>query len=151
MNTLVPQVEVTSRLESEAEVVWEGISSLEGVNLEMGPWLRMTAPAGAGLADATGGQTLNLALSGPGGLPLGNYPLDLNEFEEGRGFLEQTWMFPFLLWQHERVIESGGDGLTFVTDRLGWSWRASILDRLVAVGVRAFFGHRHRRLRRIYG
>ena len=151
MNRLAPKVLVTSRIGSGADTVWEGVSGLDGVNLEMGPWLRMTAPGGAKLAEATGGSVLDLKLSGPLGLPLGRYPLELKEIDEGRGFTEQTWMFPFLLWQHERVIEPGGEGVTFVTDRLGWKWRAGILDGIVTFGVRAFFNHRHRRLRRIYG
>lgn len=145
------KVVVVSRLQAEPAEVWDGISSIEGVNLEMKPWLRMAAPAGADLGTTASGETLSLGLKGPAGLPLGNYPLGLIRLTEGEGFLEQTRMLPFFLWQHERRIAPGPGGGTVITDSLGWKWRAELLDRVVAAGVRRFFRHRHRNLHERFG
>ena len=145
------KVDVVSRLRAEPAEVWEGISSLQGINLEMSPWLDMTPPSGLDLEAAASGEILPLKLKGPFGLPLGTYPLGLLRLTEGEGFLEQTWMLPFLLWQHEREITADPDGGTVITDSLGWKWQASFLDRLVAAGVRQFFRHRHRNLRERFG
>lgn len=142
-----PKVVVSSELRAPVGAVWDGISTLNGVNLEMAPWLRMSAPAGLDLKDAATADILTLDLHGPGGVPLGTYPLELVRIVEGEGFLERTQMLPFLLWQHERMLVPLEDGGTRVVDELGWSWRAHRLDRPFALGVLRFFEHRHRRLR----
>jgi len=148
---LKPKVVVRSELRAPVEDVWAGISTLEGVNLEMAPWMRMSAPAGLDLEDAASGKVLPLDIHGPGGIPLGVYPLRLERIVEGEGFLERTRMLPFLLWQHERIITPREGGGTTVTDELGWDWRAHRLDRAFATSVLRFFEHRHRILRDTYG
>lgn len=135
----------------EAGSLWDGVTSPEGINFEMGPWLRFVPPAEPDLLGlAASGEPLNLKVKGPLGFPLGRYPLQLKRLEEGKGFLEQTRMLPFLLWQHERNLEAYGDQ-TVIIDRLGWQWKPAFLDPLVRGGVRAFFRHRHRKLRRRFG
>lgn len=147
MESIPTQVTVSSRLPVTPGTLWGAVVSTEGINHEMGPWLKFTPPGEIDLlSTAAGGEVLPLKIRGPFGLPLGRYPLKLERFEEGRGFLEQTWMLPFLLWQHERKIEADGDGVK-VTDALGWRWKLALLDPLVRAGVGAFFRHRHRRLR----
>ena len=146
-----PKVVVCSDLGAGIERVWAHVASLEGVNLEMAPWLRMTAPPGTGLPEAASGEVLPLRIAGPAGLPLGTYPLRLERMTEGEGFLERTRMLPFLTWQHERLIEPAPGGGTRLTDRLGWEWRAHRFDRAFARGTLGFFEHRHRALRREFG
>ena len=41
------RVELSTRVAAPPEVVWERVSTFAGVNHELGPWLRMTAPPGA--------------------------------------------------------------------------------------------------------
>lgn len=148
------KVAVVSRLRAGTDEVWEWISTLDGVNLEMDPWLDMTAPPGSDFNAAATGEVLPLKLRGPLGLPLGTYPLRLLRMTEGEGFLEQTRMLPFFLWRHERTLRPATvDGIngTTITDELGWKWRFGFLDRLVAGGVRHFFNQRHRTLRKHFG
>lgn len=148
MEEIPAQVTVVSRLEVPPGELWTDIASADGINYEMGPWLRFIPPDGPDLLEAAaGGEVLRLRTKGPLGLPLGYYPLQLVRIQPGRGFLERTWMLPFLLWQHERSIEPDGDG-SLITDKLGWRWRVRFLDSVFRVGTRAFFNHRHRRLRR---
>jgi len=147
MDGIEPQVEVSSRVDANASDVWARATTAEGVNYEMEPWLRFVPPEDPHVIEAASeGEKVRLKIKGPLGLPLGHYPLQIKEIEEGTRFLEQTRMLPFLLWQHERTIEQK-DGHSIVTDRLGWFWKPTFLDPLVRVGVRAFFNHRHRRLR----
>ena len=151
MTGISPQITVRTRLGVGTADLWGSVASAEGVNYEMGPWLRFIVPEGIDLLGrAASGPVLDLKIRGPFGLPLGHYPLQLKQLEQGRGFLEQTQMLPFLLWQHERTIEPDGEG-SVITDRLGWCWRPAFLDPLAKVGVRAFFRHRHRRLRSRFG
>lgn len=151
MESIPSQVSIRSVLPVAPATVWDAVTSPEGLNREMKPWLSFVAPEGIDLLrNAASGEVLPLKIRGPLGLPLGRYPLRLVRFEEGRGFLEQTWMLPVLLWQHERIVEPENGG-TVVTDRLGWRWKASFLDRLFRYGVRSFFRHRHRQLRRWAG
>lgn len=117
----------------------------------MGPWLNFAPPEGINLFEAaSSGQVINLKVKGPLGVPLGRYPLRIKRLEEGKGFLEQTKMLPFLLWQHEREIESES-GSTRITDQLGWRWKVTVFDPVFRVGVRLFFRHRHRQLNRRFG
>lgn len=148
---LQPKVVVSSHLGAEPRVIWDEIASLDGVNREMAPWLRMIPPPGTDLADAASGEVFRLRLRGPGGLPLGGYPLQLRSYAEGAGFLEQTRIARLVLWQHQRTISADGDGGTLITDALGWVWRAALLDPVLAAAVRRFFGHRHRVLRDRHG
>ena len=151
MDSIPARVTVRSKLAVSPEELWQSVASAEGVNHEMGPWLRFVPPAGENLLEAAGrGEVLKLKIRGPLGIPLGNYPLRLVRLEEGRGFLEQTQMLPCLLWQHERTIEAEGDG-TVITDRLGWRWKLRLLDPLLSPGVGVFFRHRHRKLRSRFG
>jgi len=144
------QVTVHSRLPVGPEELWRRVSSVEGINFEMGPWLKFVGPSDLdALAGSGESGTVGLRLKGPAGFPLGRYRLGLVRLDPGRGFLEQTRMLPFLLWQHERMIEPEGDG-SLITDRLGWRWKLSLLDPLLRFGVRAFFQHRHRRLRSFF-
>ena len=50
------EVAQSSELAVAADELWEEVGTLDGVNRELGPWLRMTAPRdlrGATLADLT--------------------------------------------------------------------------------------------------
>lgn len=141
---------IVSHLSAPPETIWTSISGFEGVNREMSPFLRMSPPDDVSLESAIVGEVINVGLTGPFALPLGTYPLRLVEVEVGSRFLEQTQMLPFLLWQHERSI-SPHKGGTSISDSLGWRWRAHRLDPILAAGIRRFFAHRHRQLRREFG
>jgi ligand-binding SRPBCC domain-containing protein len=51
-------------------------------------------------------------------------------------------------WRHERSVTPDGDGKTIVHDRLTFELRTPLrpLTPVIAAGIRALFGHRHRRL-----
>ena len=152
MATEVEQVSVVS---APASAVWERVITEEGINHELGPWLRMTMPPGlhgATIDDVAVGQPLGrswlLALRV---LPVDYDDLCLVELEPGQRFLERSSMLSMSMWQHERVVEAAGDGATRVTDRLSFELRRlpAVIPgsgRLAAWLVTRLFAHRHRRL-----
>jgi hypothetical protein len=130
--------------------VWARATTVEGVNHELGPWLRMTVPGSArGLAlDA-------VPLGRPVGrswvLLLGVLPIDYDEVtlvERGPGprFLERSPMGSMRFWQHERIVEARGERGCAVTDRLTFQPRVPGTGRLARAIVERLFRHRHRRL-----
>jgi ligand-binding SRPBCC domain-containing protein len=145
-------VERTTEVPAPAADVWARVTSMEGVNHELRPWMRMTVPR------AARGLTLDtVELNRPVGrswvLALGVIPFDYDEVtlvERGPGlrFLERSPMGSMRLWQHERVVEPRGDEECAITDRLTFEPRIPGSTRLVRGLIERIFAHRHRRLLR---
>jgi ligand-binding SRPBCC domain-containing protein len=145
-------VERTTRVPAAAPIVWERVTSVEGVNDELRPWLRMTVPRawrGASIDDLPLGERVGRSWVLLGGvLPVDYDDLTLVEVEPGRRFLERSPMGSMRSWQHERTVEPAGDGACEVTDRLEFEPRVQVARRPAAAIVARLFAHRHRRLAR---
>jgi hypothetical protein len=145
-------VEVTSVVSAQPDAVWERVASVVGVNLELGPWLRMTAPRGIDAIDPAevplGRRWFRSWILLLGLIPVDYDDLTIVELEPGRRFLERSSMLSLRVWQHERVLEPEPGGGTRVTDRLAFTPRRGVPRGLARVIVRALFRHRHRRLGR---
>jgi len=149
----VIELHFESHLAAAPEAVWRRVTSVEGIDDEMAPLLRMTFPRGI--------RALPLDAFVPGRrlcrswlllcrvLPIDWSDLTLVELEPGRRFLERSPMFSMAFWQHERIVAPSAQGST-VVDNLAFHPR--LLPRaLVRAGVALFFRHRHARLRRRFG
>jgi ligand-binding SRPBCC domain-containing protein len=141
-----------SPLRASAATVWAHATSLAGINAELAPYLKMTAPPGV-----TGIDESQFVLGRPLGrstlLLLGLLPIDrmdvtLVELEPGRRFLERSAVRSQRLWQHERTVVPDGDGCA-LTDRIDFEPR--LLGPLVAAFMRRVFRNRHQVLRRTFG
>ncbi len=152
---MVIAIEQTSVVPADAASVWARVITEEGINHEMGPWLRMTVPPGlrgATIDDVELGRPLGRAwLLALRMVPVDYDDLSLVEVEPGRRFLERSSMLSMSLWQHERVIEPDGENAARVTDRLTFELRRlpGVIPgarRVAAWMVARFFAHRHRRL-----
>jgi hypothetical protein len=148
-------VEQVSTVAASAAAVWERAITEEGINHELGPWLRMTMPPGlrgATIDDVHVGEPLGRSWILLGGvLPVDYDDLCLAELEPGHRFLERSSMLSMRLWQHERIVDQAGDATCTVTDRLAFQLRRPLAwvpaaDRLAAALIRRLFAHRHRRL-----
>jgi ligand-binding SRPBCC domain-containing protein len=145
---------VSSRLEAPREQVWERVSSMEGVNDELAPILKMTHPPEI--------EDLN-----PSNVPLGErlfrswvllfgvLPFEYDDLvlvrvDEGHGFLERSSMLTQRVWEHERTLRDAPRGCD-VTDRIRFEPRLPLVGVALRPLIRAFFRHRHRRLRRRFG
>jgi hypothetical protein len=141
----------TSRLRAEPAAVWAAVTTLEGINDELRPWLRMSPPpGGATVADAPVGVPWFRSWIRLGGvLPVDYDDLLIVALDEGR-FLERSATSTQRVWEHERTVAAAPGGGTLVADRVAWEPRAAPLAALGPV-FRLVFAWRHRRLRRRFG
>lgn len=139
---------VTSELPLPADQVWERVATLEGVNAELMPWVRMTVPKhvrGLRLSDAPIGMPLFRSwILVAGCLPVDRHRFVLKEVRDGY-FLETSSSWLHVLWHHERALDPVAGGCR-LTDHVGFRPRVIVLGRLVLPVVRWIFAHRHRRL-----
>jgi ligand-binding SRPBCC domain-containing protein len=147
-------IERQSVVDAPAEKVWARVVTPEGINDEVRPWMTMAMPRGA--------ESLTVD-NVPVGVPIGRcwlrlfgvLPFDYDlltiaELDRGRGFDEQSTMMSMRTWRHQRTVTPDGDAKAVVCDRITFELRAPLRPAtpIVAAGLRALFGHRHRRLQR---
>jgi hypothetical protein len=143
-------VERTTEVPATAADVWARVTSLEGVNDELRPWMRMTVPRAARdmtLEDVELGRRVGRSWV----LALGFIPFDYDDvtlIERGPGmrFLERSPMGSMRLWQHERFVEPRGEASCAITDRLTFEPKIRGAGGLARPLVERIFRHRHRRL-----
>jgi ligand-binding SRPBCC domain-containing protein len=149
-------VERESIVDAPSERVWQRIVTPEGINDELRPWMKMTMPRGAESLTVD-----NVPVGVPVGrcwmLSFGVLPFDYDhltiaELWPGRGFHEESTVLSMRLWRHERTLEPSGDAKSLVRDRLTFELRSplGLLTPVIATGIGALFGHRHRRLQRYF-
>jgi hypothetical protein len=156
----VRSVSLSVALAAPPERVWERATTIEGVNAELRPILRMTAPRhmrGATIADLEPGVPAGRSWVLLGGLiPVDYDDLCLETIDPPRRFLERSRMASMEMWQHERAIAPRPGGGCVLTDTLTFELRGP-LARLPGLGslsvriVGRLFAHRHRRLVRMHG
>jgi hypothetical protein len=147
--------ELSSDLGAGAADVWAHAIDFSGINHELMPLMRMTAPRewkDLTVEQIRPGQKLFrswLLLFGL--LPIEYDDLVIEEIEPGQRFLERSRMLNASTWEHERIVTATGDSSCRLTDRIRfeprWPAAAIVLRRTVPL----LFGHRHRRLRRRFG
>ncbi|TMK40277.1 MAG: glycosyltransferase family 2 protein [Actinobacteria bacterium] len=148
------EVVTCSRLDAAAGAVWSRVTTFEGINDELRPWMTMTAPARVrerGLAAVVVGRRLCRSWVLLGGvLPFDYDDITLVRLEPGVGFVERSPMLSQRYWEHERTLrpEAGG---TLLCDRVRFCPRPPLSATLVRPLIAAIFRHRHRRLRVHFG
>ena len=148
------EVVTASELQAPPEAVWARVASLEGINHELGPWMRMTAPRGAELSSATvplGRRWFRSWILLFGVIPFDYDDLCLERIDPGEGFLERSTMLSARRWEHERTLQPLEDGGTRVTDRVAFEPRLPGTARAHRAVIARIFRHRHRRLGRFFG
>lgn len=137
-----------SDLAAPPEKVWKWITSVRGIQAEMSPIMKMTAPASmSGLDDVAVVPDRRLLRSWVllfGVLPIDRSDLTLVSIDPGKGFVEQSPMLSMKLWRHERSITASGTG-TVLTDKLTFEPR--FVPGVTEWFIRKVFEHRHRVLR----
>jgi ligand-binding SRPBCC domain-containing protein len=144
-----------SRVPAPAEAVWARVTSIEGVNHELAPWLRMTVPRrarGLSLDDLEPGRPAGRSWVLLGGvLPVDYDEVTIVERGPGLRFLERSPMGSMRFWQHERTVTPRGAGECEVEDRLAFEPRLALGRPLARALVARIFAHRHRRLADWFG
>jgi hypothetical protein len=145
------ELELSSLLNARADQVWSEVTSFRGINAELMPILKMTAPRDwkeRTLEQVRPGQDLFrswLLLFGV--VPIDYDDLGIAEVGPGYRFLERSQMLSAALWEHERLVEEVTAGSCRVTDRVRFAPRWTPFGPLLCWFVPRLFAHRHRRLR----
>jgi ligand-binding SRPBCC domain-containing protein len=151
---LRPPIVTRSALEASPAEVWARITTVEGINDELRPLLRMTAPTRLkerGLSEVVVGERLCrswVLLFGV--LPIDYDDITLERLDPPRGYLERSSMLSQRRWEHERTIDPAPDGCV-ITDRIRYEPRLPIPDAVLRPLFERIFRHRHRRLQRRFG
>jgi ligand-binding SRPBCC domain-containing protein len=150
----VRTVHLESRLSASPATVWDRVSTFEGIHHELGPVLRMTAPAAVRSLEPAnvvlGERIFRSWVLLFGVLPIDFDDLTLVALEPGRGFHERSRMLSMSVWEHERQLTPAGGGCR-VADRLSFEPRLPGSGPLLERIVRTTFRHRHQRLRSVFG
>jgi ligand-binding SRPBCC domain-containing protein len=150
---------IASEVVASPARVWSVISTFDGVNDELAPWLHMTAPRSVSrLTPETvplGEKLFRSWILAFGVLPIDWDDLVLRRIEPERGFLETSTLLSHSEWRHERILtaitattEAAG---CLIEDRISGRPRVPGTGIFLAAVLRAVFRHRHRRLRRRFG
>lgn len=147
-------IETCSRLAVDRERLWAAISTMDGVNAELAPWVRMSVPPpvrGKSLADVPIDEVaFDSWLLAFRFVPFDRHHLRLVEVHPGRGFLERSSSWLQRVWQHERTLESI-EGGTLICDRITVEPNIAAAAPIVRAIVVRLFRHRHARLRARFG
>jgi hypothetical protein len=147
-------VELSSALAGNADTVWAHATSLEGINAELSPWLRMDSPPhirDLSTEPVIGEPWFFAPVYLLGVLPYDRMHVTLQVLDlPGRRFVESSSMLWLRSWRHERSVLPLPGGCRLV-DRLTPKGFIPGSGPVLRVIVRALFGHRHRQLRARFG
>ena len=149
-------VERQSVIDAPSDRVWGRVVTPDGINDELRPWMTMSMPRGAEsmtVDNVPVGVPIGRAwLRLFGVLPFDYDRLTIAELKPGHSFDEQSTMMSMRTWRHQRTVTPDGDAKAVVRDRITFQLRTPLRPAtpIVAAGLRALFGHRHRRLQRYF-
>ncbi len=146
-------INLQSNLDSDPAHLASELLTMDGVNHELMPLVRMTAPRAwrqKPLPEWPAESYLFTSVI----LVFGVIPVDLHRFgllsTGWHGFLESSTSLVMRTWRHERIIEKIHGGAR-VTDRVEFQSRLAVLGAILRPIYRQVFEHRHKRLRKRYG
>jgi len=124
-----------------------GLLTMKGVNKELSPLIRMTAPSewsDRAISEWPTGRTLFSSWI----LLFGVIPIDRHSFffqsiDRQRGFVEESSSLTNRLWCHSREIDWSGSSCR-ITDTVEFQCRLPLLGYLLAPVYRFVFRHRHK-------
>ncbi len=135
-------------LPAPVPAVWERVASMEGINDEFRPWLRMTAPRGTELTVESvplGERWFRSWILAFGVIPIDYDDLCLVAVDPPHGFHERSSMLSARVWEHKRTLSAQGEG-TRLVDELAFEPRAFFFGPILRALIPRVFRHRHRRL-----
>ncbi|ROZ87675.1 hypothetical protein [Gordonia sp. OPL2] len=139
------------------EHVWARVASMEGINDELMPYMRMVLPRrhrGKTIADIEVGVPIGKVMILYGGmLPVDYDDLTIVDLSPGTGFREESSMASMSVWHHERRLSTAASGGTDVVDTLQFRPRLPLrpVTPVLVWFIGHLFRHRHRRLAAYFG
>lgn len=144
-----------SKLSVSKEVLWRHMTSFEGINAELWPVAKMTAPAWIRALEPKtvqlGQRIFRSWILAFGILPIDYDDIVLEWLEQGRGFSERSTMLTQRRWHHDRWLHEEPDGTLRVEDRVAFEPRIPLTGPLFYPLFRLTFWNRHRQLTRLFG
>ena len=139
-------------LRASRSEVWAAVSTVDGINQEVAPFLRMTDPTHGSHFDAEPWRTGTPVLwqLGFGFIPVDRHRVEMVALPDGRGFRESSSSWWHRVWWHERSLLDAPSGC-IVRDDVEIQPRLAVSDPLIGRSVRWMFRRRHQHLRRRFG
>lgn len=124
------EVQRTSMIDAPRAAVWHRVTSPDGINDELMPYMRMVMPRrhrGTSIADLRPGTSLGRVwILYLGVLPLDWDRLTLTEIDPEHHFQEVSSMISMRVWRHRRTLTSRDDGTTEVRDHLQFTHASTV-------------------------
>lgn len=144
--------EVSSNLKISPEDA-DGLLTMKGVNMELSPLLRMTAPSEWSSKPIFEWPTGKVLFSSWillfGIIPIDRHTFFFQSIDRQRGFAEASSSLTNKLWQHRRELNRSGSSCR-VTDTVEFQCRLPLLANVLAPVYRFIFRQRHQVLRSYY-
>jgi hypothetical protein len=149
----VPGFKIESKLKGDWEEISTHLLSMDGVNDELSPLVKMTAPSKWSKRRLTD-WPLDAELFVSTILLFGLIPVDLHRFKlidvSDYGFREVSSSLTNKVWHHRRTIAAQG-AYCLVRDEVAFVPRVASLAAVMKRVYKMVFGHRHKRLEAKYG
>ena len=140
-------------LRANRSEVWAAISSVEAVNREVSPFVRMTDSTHGAHFDAepwrVGAPVLWQLLFGF--IPVDRHRVELVALPDKGGFRESSSSWWHRVWRHERTLVDNPGGGCVVRDDVEIEPRHGVTDPIIELAVGRMFRRRHQYLRRQFG
>lgn len=147
------RIEITSKINGDVEQLSRDLLTMGGVNYEMNPIIKMTAPSDWAKLPISEWPT-NTKIFTSTTLLLGIIPIDFHNFNlvstRPNELVESSSTALNKQWNHRREIREEIAGCS-IHDTVEYLPRISILGKVVRPVYQAIFNHRHRRLISKYG
>lgn len=145
--------EVSSNLKISPDDV-DGLLTMKGVNRELSPLIRMTAPSEWSNKPIFEWPTGEVLFSSWillfGILPVDRHTFFFQSIDRQRGFAEASSSLTNNLWHHRRQINRNGASC-WLMDTVEFQCRLPVTAYVMSPLYRFIFRHRHRVLRSLYG
>ena len=136
----------------EPELLKKELFTMSGVNYELAPTVKMSAPE-QWVSKSITEWPVNKEIFTSTISFFGVIPIDRHRFKllsvSSAGFVESSSSVFNSVWSHERTITKSGSGAN-VKDVVGYQNKISLLGTLLKPFYRSIFTHRHKRLKLKY-
>jgi hypothetical protein len=146
---------IRSHVRASRDDVWEHATSIHGINAELGPWIRISHPAGQPrLIDeqtTSDRSAINVTILLGGIIPVDRMGLHIERWTPGSSLREHNASILHKRWIFDRSLQDTADGSCEIVDRLVYEPRLPGIGYFTLPLVARIIQSRHRTLRKLFG